>query len=123
MASATLTLFIGSLLLIVYKVLFHWYKIIRYCKNYPSHCVPLPIIGHGYIYLNVSKEDIIEKVQQIVQCDEKHRKLAMCIGNCFSVWYYHPEPVEEILSSSSMITKSDDYVYLIVSKFWIFQSF
>ena len=115
MATATLTLCIGLIVILLYKILHNYYKQIKFCRNYPTYCPLLPIIGHGYVYFGMKGEDILTRVMEIVSCDSKHRKLALVIGNSWTVWYYHPEPIEEILSSTNMITKSDDYDYLIVS--------
>ena len=115
MATATLTLCIGLIVILLYKILHNYYKQIKFCRNYPTYCPLLPIIGHGYVYFGMKGEDILTRVMEIVSCDSKHRKLALVIGNSWTVWYYHPEPIEEILSSTSMITKSDDYDYFVVS--------
>merc|ERR1712062_848938 len=112
-ATATLTLCIGLIVVLLYKILHNYYKQIKFCRNYPTYCPLLPIIGHGYVYFGMKGEDILTRVMEIVSCDSKHRKLALVIGNSWTVWYYHPEPIEEILSSTSMITKSDDYDYFV----------
>ena len=115
MATATLTLCIGLIVILLYKILHNYYKQIKFCRNYPTYSALLPIIGHGYIYFGIKGEDVLTRVMEIVSCDSEHRKLAIIVGNSWSVWYYHPEPIEEILSNTNMITKSDEYEYFIVS--------
>ena len=113
MATATLTLCLTLLVILLIKILHNYYKQFKFCRNYPTYSALLPIIGHAYLYFNTKAEDIISRVMEIASCDSKHRKLALVIGNSWSVWYYHPEPVEEILSSINMITKADEYDYFV----------
>ena len=44
------------------------------------------------------------------------------IGPAHIIWYFHPEPVEEILSSNEHISKSDVYDPLLVSGIYQTQS-
>ena len=112
MASLAVTIAVALFIAAFIKILVDYLNQIKFCKGYPTPSLPLPIIGHSHLLYNVNREDIVETIIELTKCDTVRRKIATIIGFNPMVWYYHPEPVEEILSSTEMITKSDEYIYL-----------
>ena len=78
--------------------------------------LPLPLVGHSHLFFNINREDILDTVLTIAKVDTNQRKMMVFIGNQQLIWYFHPEPVEEILSSNEIISKSNEYIYLQVCK-------
>ena len=63
--------------------------------------------------MNLKYNLIISGIASAV--DQKFRKMGMVLGSNHNIFYFHPEPVEEILSSYQYISKSSEYVPLVVS--------
>ena len=64
----------------------------------------------------MNREDILDVLYDMSAVDTKFRKFATVLGiNQRVIWYFHPEPVEEILSSNVHISKSAQYSPLLVS--------
>ena len=67
----------------------------------------------------VQKEDILETLLDMCKTDTSSRKLGTVLGNTHVIWYFHPEPVEEILSSNQHISKSSQYIPLLVCIYYM----
>ena len=78
--------------------------------------LPLPLVGHSHLFFNINREDIIDTILTLVKVDTNQRKVMTFLGNQSLIWYFHPEPAEEILSSNEIISKSNEYIYLQVCK-------
>ena len=78
--------------------------------------LPLPLVGHSHLFFNIKREDVLDTVLTLVKVDTNQRKVMVFLGNQPLIWYFHPEPAEEILSSNEIISKSNEYVYLQVCK-------
>ena len=78
--------------------------------------LPLPLVGHSHLLFNINREDILDTILTLVKVDTNQRKVMVFIGNQQLIWYFHPEPAEEILSSNEIISKSNEYIYLQVCK-------
>ena len=115
MATLAVTAAIAILIATFIKILLDYYNIIKFCKGYITPSLPLPIVGHSHLLFNINREDIVETIIELTRCDTLRRKMATVIGFYPMVWYYHPEPVEQILSSTEVISKSDQYDYLTVN--------
>ena len=114
MATLAATIAVALFIAAFFKLLVDYIKQVKFCNRYVNPGLPLPIIGHSHLLYNVNREDIVGTIIELTKCDTIRRKMATIIGYNPMVWYYHPEPVEEILSSTEMITKSDEYVFLTV---------
>ena len=112
MATLALTIAVALFVVAFIKVLVDYVNQIKFCRTCATPSLPLPLIGHSHLLYNVNREDIVETVIELTRCDTLKRKMATIIGFNQMVWYYHPEPVEEILSSIEVISKSDEYIYL-----------
>lgn len=112
MATLALTIAVALFVVAFIKVLVDYVNQIKFCRQCATPSLPLPFIGHSHLLYNVNREDIVETVIELTRCDTLKRKMATIIGFKPMVWYYHPEPVEEILSSTEVISKSDEYIYL-----------
>ena len=78
--------------------------------------LPLPLAGHAHLFFNINREDILDTVLNLIKVETNQRKMMIFIGNQPVIWYFHPEPAEEILSSNEIISKSKEYIYLQVCK-------
>ena len=85
-------------------------------RQYPMPSLPLPLVGHSHLLFNINREDILDTILTLVKVDTNQRKVMVFIGNQQLIWYFHPEPAEEILSSNEIISKSNEYIYLQVCK-------
>ena len=84
--------------------------------------LPLPLAGHAHLFFNINREDILDTVLKLIKVENNPRKMMIFLGNQPVIWYHHPEPAEEILSSNEIISKSKEYVYLQVRKKIFFTS-
>ena len=82
--------------------------------------LPLPLVGNAHLFFNINREDILDTVLNLSKVDTNQRKVMVFLGNQPLIWYFHPEPVEEILSSNEIISKSNEYIYLQVCRKSIF---
>ena len=78
--------------------------------------LPLPLSGHSHLFFNINREDILDTVLTLTKVDTNQRKMMAFLGNQPTIWYFHPEPAEEILSSNEIISKSKEYIWLQVCK-------
>ena len=74
--------------------------------------LPLPLAGHAHLFFNINREDILDTVLKLIKVETNQRKVMIFLGNQPVIWYHHPEPTEEILSSNEIISKSNEYIYL-----------
>ena len=81
-------------------------------RQYPMPALPLPLVGHGHLFFKINREDILDTILTLVKVDTNQRKVMVFLGNQPLIWYFHPEPAEEILSSNEIISKSNEYIYL-----------
>ncbi len=112
MTSITAVILLTVVFILIIKLTMKYVKQLTICKNYPTPALPLPIVGHSHLFLNVNREDILESILCLAKVDKTSRKIATIIGGKPIIWYFHPEPAEEILSSNEHISKSDEYIYL-----------
>ena len=115
MATLAVTIAVALFIVAFIRFLVNYVNEIKLCRKYPTPSLPLPLIGHSHLLYNVNREDIVETIIELSKCDTVKRKMATVIGFNPFIWYYHPEPVEEILSSTELISKSDEYSYMRVS--------
>ena len=115
MAAIAATLAVAILTIILVKILVKYVKFLNHAKDYVTPSLALPVVGHSYLLFNVNREDIIQTLLTLCKADTSGRKLLTDIGGSPIIWYFHPEPTEEILSSNEHISKSKEYVYLEVS--------
>ena len=112
MATLAVTIAVALFIVAFIKFLLNYVHEIKLCQKCPTPSLPLPFIGHSHLLYNVNREDIVETIIELTKVDTVRRKMATIIGFHPIIWYYHPEPVEEILSSTELISKSDEYIYL-----------
>ena len=107
-AAAIATAFIFVLLI---KLFINYLKDLEFSRKYATPSLPLPLLGHSHLFFGVNREDIVDTLMELMKVDHTGRKMGSIMGQR-AIWYYHPEPVEEILSSNEHITKSQEYDYL-----------
>ena len=115
MATIAATIAVGLLTILIVRFLIRYLNVLKLSKEYPTPSLPLPVVGHSHLLYNINREDIIDTILTLTKTDTSGRKMLTDIGGDFIIWYYHPEPTEEILSSNEHISKSKEYVYLEVS--------
>ena len=89
-------------------------------RQYSMPSLPLPLAGHAHLFFNINREDILSTTLNLIKVETNQRKMMIFLGNQPVIWYHHPEPAEEILSSNEIISKSKEYVYLQVCMWTIF---
>jgi len=112
MATVAATIAVAFLVVGLIKLLLEYVKQVKLCKKYPMPSLPLPLVGHCHLFYNINREDILDTVLTLAKVDTNQRKVMIFLGNQRLIWYFHPEPVEEILSSNEIISKSNEYIYL-----------
>ena len=114
MATLAVTAAFAIIIATLIKIVLNYLKELKFCNGYITPALPLPVIGHSHLLYNINREDIVDTIIELTKCDTVRRKMATIIGFKPMVWYYHPEPVEQVLSSTELITKSDEYEFLLV---------
>lgn len=112
MATVAATIAVAFLVVGLIKLLLEYVKQLKLFKLYPMPSLPLPLAGHAHLFFNINREDILDTVLNLIKVETNQRKMMIFLGNQPVIWYHHPEPAEEILSSNEIISKSKEYVYL-----------
>jgi hypothetical protein len=116
MATIAATIAVAFVVAALVKALLKYWSHLQFTKEVVNPGLPLPLVGHSHLFYNVNREDILDTLLELAKVDTKNRKMGAIIGNERLIWYFHPKPVEEILSSNEHISKSAEYIYLIVSR-------
>lgn len=115
MATVAATVALAFFIVFLIKAFFGYLKQLKFSKEFAAPGLPFPIVGHSYLLYDVNREDILDTLLCLIKNNE--RRIGTIIGNKPIIWYFHPEPTEEILSSNEHISKSEEYFYLIVMIF------
>ena len=116
MANVAIAIFVTIVIIGSIKMFLKFVKDLKFSGNVPCPGLPLPLVGHSHFLMNINREDILETILDIASAvDQKCRKMGLVLGPNQLIFYFHPEPVEEILSSYQYISKSSEYVPLLVS--------
>ena len=108
MATIAAAIAAALVLILIVRIVVNYLKELKFSRDYGNR-LPIPVIGHSHLFYNVKRQDILDKLMEVMKPDR--RKFGLVFGRP-TIWYYHPEPVEEILSSNEHISKSGEYVYL-----------
>ena len=113
MATVAISIAVTFLAIFFIKWTLGYLKNLKFSFQYSAPAFPFPILGHSYLFFDVNREDILETLIALMKGHS--RRIGTVIGGNKIIWYYHPENVEEVLSSNEIISKSGEYDYLVVS--------
>ena len=73
------TIFIGISISIGFKIIWSWLRQLykQFNSNIPNPGIPLPIIGHSYVFYNVSPHDVLNVCLRRVKEDKRQRKVSV----------------------------------------------
>jgi len=90
----------------------------NFSKEFNGAGVPLPLLGHVYFLFNykkgelptqVPREDGLRLLSKLSKSDPDGRKLGCIFGTSRIIFYFHPDPAQEIFKSQEYINKSVEY--------------
>ena len=116
MANIAAAIVVAFIVAALVKLIMKYWSDLKFSKEFNAPGLPFPLIGHSNLLFNVNREDVLEVLLELSKSDPKGRKIGTVLGRQI-IWYFHPEPIEEILSSNEHISKSKEYEPLLVSKF------
>lgn len=72
------TIFIGILICVSFKIIWTWIRQVhkQFINNIPTPGMPWPILGHSYVFLNVSPQDVLNVCVNCVKEDKRQRKVS-----------------------------------------------
>ena len=113
MASLTISIAVTFLSIFLIKCCLNYLKELKFSWDYSTASIPLPFIGHAYLVAFTKRENMLAKLISLFKGHSK--RTGSVIAGQKSIIYYHPDPVEEILSSNEIISKPQEYIYAEVS--------
>ncbi|EDW27550.1 GL20342 [Drosophila persimilis] len=71
---------------------------------------PWPLLGDAHLFFGLSPAEACLMMGQLAEKYGDTFKLRL--GPCFSVMFFHPSDVEQVLSSTQLVDKADEYDFL-----------
>ncbi|XP_034653664.1 cytochrome P450 4d1 isoform X1 [Drosophila subobscura] len=71
---------------------------------------PWPLLGDAHLFFGLSPAEACLMMGQLA--DKYGDTFKIRLGPCFSVMFFHPSDVEQVLSSTQLVDKADEYDFL-----------